>query len=68
MATARLRRAQLSTLCLPVACRTYGSAGVQAKDVNEVLLVGGMTRMPKVSTCGLYVCVRVYVLVFMKSL
>ncbi|KAF5837283.1 heat shock protein Hsp70C [Dunaliella salina] len=23
-------------------------AGVQAKDVNEVLLVGGMTRMPKV--------------------
>lgn len=23
-------------------------AGVAAKDINEVLLVGGMTRMPKV--------------------
>jgi L1 cell adhesion molecule like protein len=25
-------------------------AGVSASDINEVLLVGGMTRMPKVST------------------
>lgn len=24
-------------------------AGVSASDINEVLLVGGMTRMPKVS-------------------
>ena len=25
-------------------------AGVSASDINEVLLVGGMTRMPKVSS------------------
>jgi hypothetical protein len=28
-------------------------AGVSASDINEVLLVGGMTRMPKVSSCEL---------------
>ena len=28
-------------------------AGVSASDINEVLLVGGMTRMPKVSASTL---------------
>jgi hypothetical protein len=27
-------------------------AGLKAQDVKEVLLVGGMTRMPKVRECG----------------
>ena len=31
-------------------------AGVSASDINEVLLVGGMTRMPKVSLAALPVC------------
>ena len=33
---------------LSMLCRCFYCAGVQAKDINEVLLVGGMTRMPKV--------------------
>eukprot|EP00200_Dunaliella_tertiolecta_P003885 CAMPEP_0202345748 /NCGR_PEP_ID=MMETSP1126-20121109/4847_1 /ASSEMBLY_ACC=CAM_ASM_000457 /TAXON_ID=3047 /ORGANISM="Dunaliella tertiolecta, Strain CCMP1320" /LENGTH=649 /DNA_ID=CAMNT_0048937083 /DNA_START=39 /DNA_END=1988 /DNA_ORIENTATION=+ len=50
-----MTRAQLDALVKDLLERTrkpceacLKDAGVQAKDVNEVLLVGGMTRMPKV--------------------
>jgi len=31
-------------------------AGVSPTDINEVLLVGGMTRMPRVSATSLLYC------------
>jgi len=50
-----LTRAKLESLVADLVDRTLGpcrqamqDAGVSAKDVNEVILVGGQTRMPKV--------------------
>lgn len=50
-----MSRAKLESLVGPLLERTrqpckdaLKDAGVSAKDVNEVLLVGGMTRMPRV--------------------
>ncbi|MEO5366605.1 MAG: molecular chaperone DnaK [Magnetococcus sp. WYHC-3] len=50
-----LSRAKLETLVDHLVQRTLGpcrqalkDAGVEARDINEVILVGGMTRMPKV--------------------
>jgi molecular chaperone DnaK len=50
-----LTRAKLESLVADLVERTLGpvrqamqDAGVSAKDVNEVILVGGQTRMPKV--------------------
>ena len=52
----KLTRAQLENLVEPLIGRTIDpvrkalkDAGLQAKDINEVILVGGMTRMPKVT-------------------
>lgn len=52
----KLSRAQLETMMEPLISRTVEpvrkalkDAGLQAKDIQDVILVGGMTRMPKVS-------------------
>lgn len=52
----KLTRAQLEKMVDPLISRTYEpvkkalkDASLQAKDIQEVILVGGMTRMPKVS-------------------
>ena len=52
----KITRAQLEKLMEPLVNRTIEpvrkalkDANLQAKDINEVILVGGMTRMPKVS-------------------
>jgi molecular chaperone DnaK len=52
----KLTRAQLESMVDPLITRTIEpvrkalkDAGLQAKDIQEVILVGGMTRMPKVS-------------------
>ena len=51
----KLTRAKLETLVEDLIKRTVGpckkalkDAGLKAKDIDEVILVGGMTRMPKV--------------------
>ncbi|TFK23136.1 heat shock protein [Coprinopsis marcescibilis] len=51
----KLNRAQFEALVQPLISRTVdpckkalSDAGIKASDVNEVILVGGMTRMPKV--------------------
>lgn len=51
----KLTRAQLEALVEPLINRTYEpvrkalkDANLQAKDIQDVILVGGMTRMPKV--------------------
>ena len=51
----KLTRAKLESLVEPLIKRTIApckaalkDAGVKASDINEVILVGGMTRMPKV--------------------
>ena len=51
----KLTRAQLEKLVDPLVGRTIDpvrkalkDANLQARDINEVILVGGMTRMPKV--------------------
>jgi molecular chaperone DnaK len=53
--TMKLGRATLEKLVEPLVQRTIGpvkqalaDAGVQAKDIDEVVLVGGSTRMPRV--------------------
>jgi len=55
--TRKLTRAQYETLvdpliqrCLPPVEACMKDANVSKKDIQEVLLVGGMTRMPKVQT------------------
>jgi molecular chaperone DnaK len=52
----KITRAQLEGLVDPLIQRTIGpvrkalkDASLQAKDIQEVILVGGMTRMPKVA-------------------
>ena len=52
----KMTRSQLEALVDPLISRTYDpvrkalkDANLQAKDIQEVILVGGMTRMPKVS-------------------
>jgi len=52
----KLSRAQLEKMVDPLISRTIDpvrkalkDANLQAKDIQEVILVGGMTRMPKVS-------------------
>lgn len=52
----KLTRAQLEAMAEPLIGRTVEpvrkalkDANLQAKDIQEVILVGGMTRMPKVS-------------------
>nr|AQP31368.1 heat shock protein 70-8 [Nilaparvata lugens] len=52
----KLSRAQLEKMAEPLIDRTVQpvrqalkDAGLQPKDIKEVILVGGMTRMPKVS-------------------
>lgn len=52
----KLTRAQLEKMMDPLITRTIEpvkkalkDAGLQAKDIQEVILVGGMTRMPKVA-------------------
>ncbi|KAI1432798.1 hsp70-like protein [Xylaria sp. CBS 124048] len=52
----KLTRSQLETMMEPLISKTVEpvrkalkDAGLQAKDIQEVILVGGMTRMPKVS-------------------
>merc|ERR1712193_212050 len=52
----KLTRAQLEKMVDPLISRTIDpvrkalkDANLQAKDIQEVILVGGMTRMPKVS-------------------
>ena len=52
----KLTRAKLETLVEDLIQRTVGpckkalkDAGLKAKDIDEVILVGGMTRMPKVT-------------------
>src|SRR5207244_2931446 len=51
----KLTRSQLEQLVQPLIDKTIEpvkkalkDAGLQAKDIQEVILVGGMTRMPKV--------------------
>lgn len=51
----KLLRSQFESLTGPLVQRTVGpckkalaDAGVKASDINEVILVGGMTRMPRV--------------------
>src|SRR5947209_9501870 len=51
----KLSRSQLENLVGPLIDKTIEpvkkalkDAGLQAKDIQEVILVGGMTRMPKV--------------------
>ncbi len=53
--TMKLTRSKLEQLCEPLFERTVGptndclkDAGIEAREVNELVLVGGMTRMPKV--------------------
>ncbi len=53
--TLTLTRAKLEELVAELITKTFGpvkqalnDAGVSASDINEVVLVGGMTRMPKV--------------------
>ena len=53
--TLKMTRADLEKLVDDLVKRTIGpcqaalkDAGVQANDINEVVLVGGMTRMPKI--------------------
>ncbi|KAH8880630.1 heat shock protein 70 [Thozetella sp. PMI_491] len=53
----KLTRAQLEKLVDPLITKTIEpvrkalkDAGLQAKDIQEVILVGGMTRMPKVAS------------------
>ncbi|TGJ82619.1 hypothetical protein E0Z10_g6147 [Xylaria hypoxylon] len=52
----KLTRSQLESMMDPLITRTVEpvrkalkDAGLQAKDIQEVILVGGMTRMPKVT-------------------
>ncbi|KAI1820765.1 hsp70-like protein [Xylaria intraflava] len=52
----KLTRSQLETMMEPLISKTVEpvrkalkDAGLQAKDIQEVILVGGMTRMPKVT-------------------
>lgn len=52
----KLMRSQFETLVAPLIQRTVEpckkaltDAGVKASDINEVILVGGMTRMPRVA-------------------
>ena len=52
----KLLRSQFETLVAPLVQRTVepckkalSDAGIKASDINEVILVGGMTRMPRVS-------------------
>jgi molecular chaperone DnaK len=52
----KLLRSQFETLVAPLVQRTVDpcrkaltDAGIKASDINEVILVGGMTRMPRVS-------------------
>lgn len=52
----KLTRSQLETMMDPLITKTVEpvrkalkDAGLQAKDIQEVILVGGMTRMPKVT-------------------
>ena len=52
----KMTRAQLEKLAEPLIGKTIDpvrkalkDASLQAKDINEVILVGGMTRMPKVA-------------------
>ncbi|EIW80347.1 heat shock protein [Coniophora puteana RWD-64-598 SS2] len=52
----KLNRSQFETLVNPLLQRTIDpckkaltDAGVKASEINEVILVGGMTRMPKVN-------------------
>jgi len=52
----KMTRSQLESLVDPLVKRTVdpckkalNDAGVKASEVNEVILVGGMTRMPKVA-------------------
>ncbi|OTB05488.1 hypothetical protein M426DRAFT_319753 [Hypoxylon sp. CI-4A] len=52
----KMTRAQLESMMDPLITRTIDpvrkalkDANLQAKDIQEVILVGGMTRMPKVS-------------------
>lgn len=52
----KLTRAKLEQLvddliqrCLEPMKKALSDAGVQASDINDVILVGGMTRMPKVT-------------------
>ncbi len=52
----KMSRSQLETMMDPLISRTVEpvrkalkDANLQAKDIQEVILVGGMTRMPKVS-------------------
>ena len=54
--TTKFTRAQLEKIVEPLINRTIEpvrkalkDAGLQAKEVQEIILVGGMTRMPKVS-------------------
>ncbi|MBO7537573.1 MAG: molecular chaperone DnaK, partial [Alphaproteobacteria bacterium] len=56
--TVKLTRAKLESLVDDIIKKTLEpcrkalqDAGVSAKDINEVVLVGGMTRMPKVVEC-----------------
>lgn len=53
--TMKLTRAKLEELVGELVDKTFGpveqalkDAGIKASDVNEVVLVGGMTRMPKI--------------------
>ena len=53
--TTKLTRAKLEQLIGELITKTFGpvkaclkDAGVDVKDINEVIMVGGMTRMPKV--------------------
>ena len=59
----KMTRAQLENLVEPLIAKTIDpvrkamkDAGLQSKDIQEVILVGGMTRMPKVmeSVKGLF--------------
>ena len=52
----KLLRSQFETLVAPLVQRTVepckkalSDAGIKASDIDEVILVGGMTRMPRVS-------------------
>ena len=57
--TMKLTRAKLESLVDDLIERTKGpcqqalkDAGLKAADIDEVVLVGGMTRMPKVQQIG----------------
>ena len=56
--TLKLTRAKLESICAPLLsklegpCRTaLKDAGLTASQIDEVILVGGMTRMPAVQKC-----------------